>query len=498
MLFSILFPNGKSESIPYNIKEEFDTLGITTILSPNAHKYFTCDPDTIKYRLDLFNDIVNIEPLHNVFLLFNEKLKEYTYYRSMKVVTDNASLFRQLTDIKFYTEFIDVMYENTSPLSRSIKSDGLKKLLSYIKEEAESTDFKQLKESFKKVDVNLQNIKSVTVGVNLDVNLNPKEAGLLKINSELFKSSNPIDKFLRMDFKESEYDCISPVTLLASGGNIEQRVNLNTAVINSLATVMKDALNKSSNFIKSFLNDKLQLFINIIDEFHFISRAADFIIQIKNKGLPLCKPAVTSSDRYYINGLYSTALMNTLDVGSIVPNDVVFDDKGQIFVLTGPNSGGKTVFLRSVGVAQALFQCGLLIPAKNAVMSVMDKICTHFTVTNMSAAHSIGRLEEECERIAAMMEYITPDTLILMDEAFSSTSAKDGFELANSYLEKLSEKKCKCIFSTHIHELADVETSKWDLLAAEITNGKRTYKIKRGYSDGTSDAKTIAKKYGLL
>lgn len=90
----------------------------------------------------------------------------------------------------------------------------------------------------------------------------------------------------------------------------------------------------------------------------------------------------------------------------------------------------------------------------------MDTICTHFTVTNMSAAHSIGRLEEECERIAAMMEHITPDTLVLMDEAFSSTNAKDGFELAKSYLEKLSTKNCKCIFSTHIHDLAEVSTSK--------------------------------------
>lgn len=339
MSFSILFPNGKPDSLPQNIKEEFDSLGITTILSSNAHKYFSCDPETIKYRLELFNDIVNITPLQDIFILLNEKLKEYIYYRSMKPKTDNAVLFRQFTDIKFYTEFIDGIHENISPFLRTIKSDGLKKLFGFIDNEAKSTDFKNLKESFEKIDVNIQNIKSITVGVNLDVNLNPKEAGLLKINSELFKSNNPIDKFLRMDFKESEFDCIAPITLLASGSNIEERINLNTAVNNTLATVMKDALNKSGSFIKSFLNDKLQLFINIIDEFHFISRAADFLIQIKNKGLPLCKPAVTSSDRYHINGLYSTALMNLLNADEIVPNNVIFDDKGKIYVLTGPNSG---------------------------------------------------------------------------------------------------------------------------------------------------------------
>lgn len=190
--------------------------------------------------------------------------------------------------------------------------------------------------------------------------------------------------------------------------------------------------------------------------------------------------------------------MDVKTVNEIVPNDVIFDESGQIFILTGPNSGGKTVYIRALGVAQALYQCGLLIPASNASMPLMDTICTHFTVSNATAAHSIGRLEEECERISSMMEYITQDTLVLMDEAFSSTSAKDGQELAESYIGKLLDKNCKCIFSTHIHELSSITLPKVDLLAAETIDGERTYKIRRGYSDGTSDAKTIAHKYGLI
>ena len=503
MLYSILNPNG-TQQVPLNIKEEFDTLGVSTLLGSNAHNFFTNDPETIKYRLDIFEDMINIAPLQEVFSDLNEKLKEYSYYRSMRSVTDNVGLFRQLSDIKFFTDFIDTMYTATKDTYKQVKSDGLKKLFDIIKSEAESPDYKELKESFNKVDEDLLSVKSVTIGVNLDSNLNPKEAGLLKINSEVFKSGHPIDKFLRMDFKDSEFHCLAPVTTFTLDKGNSEQARLNIAVNNSMAFVMRESLNKCGNLIKTFLNEKMHAFLDMIDEFYFISKATDLLIHMRDKGFPLCKPTISPQDTFSISGLYSTALMNVKSADEIVPNDAVFDENGQIYILTGPNSGGKTVFIRAIGVAQALYQCGLLIPAKSASMPLMSTICTHFTVSNESAAHSIGRLEEECERIAAMMDYIKSDTLVLMDEAFSSTSAKDGQELAESCINKLQIKGCKCIFSTHIHELSErvdvINTAKpnlpkLDKLAAE---SGRTYKIRRGFSDGTSDAKTIARKYGLI
>ena len=509
MSFSILNPNGAPKFVPINIKEEFDRLGVSTLLGSNAHTFFTNDPETLQYRLDIFDDMVNIAPLQKVFAELNEKLKEYSYFRNMRASNDTTGLFRQLSDIRFFTDFIDVMYANTKEIFKAVKSDGLIKLFTMIKDEAESPEFNQLKESFKQVDQDLMSIKSVTIGVNLDSNLNPKEAGLLKINSEVFKSGSLIDKFLRMDFRDSEFNCLAPITQFSMNTAQMETVNLNTAVNNSMALVMSESLKKCGNLIKAFLSEKMYAFLDLIDEFYFISKATDLLMRIKNKGIPLCKPFITKADTFFITNLYSTALMEVKSVNEIIANDAVFDNDGQIYILTGPNSGGKTVFIRALGVAQMLYQCGLLIPAETASLPLMSTICTHFTTnaSNTSAAHSIGRLEEECEHIAAMMEYISADTLVLMDEAFSSTSAKDGLELAESCINKLQIKGCKCIFSTHIHELSErvdainaakPNLPKLDKLAAETVKGTRTYKIRRGYSDGTSDAKTIAQKYGLI
>lgn len=507
MSFNILFPKGKIKSNSLILKDEFDCLGVSTLLGSNSYTYFTNDAETIKYRLDIFNDMINIVPLQEVFKNINEMLKEYSYYKNMREAVDNAGLFKQLTDIKFYTDFIDKMYNATKTIYKDLKADGLIKLADFIKEEAESEHFIELKEAFNKLDKDLLNIKSITVGINLDSNLNPKEAGLLKINSEVYKSGNLIDKFLRMEYKESDFHCIAPLTVFSLGSNKKEQIDLNTAINNSMAVVLSESLKKCRYIIKAFLNEKMRMFLDMIDEFYFISRATDLLLRIKDKGLPLCKPSVTDKDRFFISNLYPIQLMNVKTVDEIVPNDVVFDDDGQIFILTGPNSGGKTVYIYALGIAKALYQCGLLIPARNAAIPLMDKICTHFTLGNTTAAHSIGRLEEECQRISVMLDTVTADTLVLMDEAFSSTSAKDGLELAESTIYKMRAIRCKCIFSTHIHELSErvdiintqnISLPKLDKLAVVIKNGERTYKIRRGFAEGTSDAKTIAHKYGLI
>jgi len=159
-----------------------------------------------------------------------------------------------------------------------------------------------------------------------------------------------------------------------------------------------------------------------------------------------------------------------------------------------------------VATAQLLFQLGLPIPAKSAEMKIMEGVFLFFP-RNQAENKSSGRLEEECRLLADILKLVNENTLVLMDETFSSTSAKDGAVLAESCLQKLRAKGCMCIFSTHIHELAgQVErmnavgggNDRIDLLAAEIRDTLRTYRILRGYTDGTSDAKTIAAKYGLL
>ena len=225
-------------------------------------------------------------------------------------------------------------------------------------------------------------------------------------------------------------------------------------------------------------------------------------------GCPLCVPTISSvmNKDFCASGLYnpSVALQIT---DSIVKNDFAFDENGRIFVLTGPNRGGKSVITCAVGLAQAMVQLGMYAPADSLLISPVDGIYTHFPIGADDTIDK-GRLGEECVRLGVMFDKITSNSLVLLDESFSSTGAYEASYIAADVLLAFSKIGCRVIFSTHLHELsaqlddinmrcAEFGGSKIDSLVARITDGKRCFRIDRVKPDGKSYARDIANKYGL-
>ena len=191
----------------------------------------------------------------------------------------------------------------------------------------------------------------------------------------------------------------------------------------------------------------------------------------------------------------------------IVTNDFAFDDNARIYVLTGPNRGGKSVITVAVGAAQALCQLGLPVPAESARISVVDGIYTHFP-EGADDTIDKGRLGEECARLKEIFDSVTENSLILLDESLSSTGAFEATYIASEILSGFAVERCRGIFSTHLHDLAasisDINSRSLehggvliDTLVAGIEEGRRSFKIFRAKPDGKSYAKDIADKYGL-
>ena len=193
--------------------------------------------------------------------------------------------------------------------------------------------------------------------------------------------------------------------------------------------------------------------------------------------------------------------------GEIVPNDVTFDDKARVYVLSGPNRGGKSVVTCAVGLAVAMLQLGLYVPARSAVISPADAIFTHFP-TGAEDTIDKGRLGEECARLGVIFDRVTEYSLVLLDESFSSTGAYEASYIAAEVLAGFARVGCRTIFSTHLHELAarledeafrkqTVGAYPIDTLVAGMEAGQRSFKILRKHPDGKSYARDIAVKYGL-
>ena len=191
----------------------------------------------------------------------------------------------------------------------------------------------------------------------------------------------------------------------------------------------------------------------------------------------------------------------------IVLNDLSFDENAMIYVLTGPNRGGKSVITCAIGISQAMMQLGMFFPATSAVISPVDAIYTHFP-TGADDTLDKGRLGEECARLDEIFDSVTANSLVLLDESLSSTGSFEASYIAAEVLRGLSMVGCRCLFSTHLHELAaeidniNAETKVGggvpiDTLVAGIEEGKRSFRIIRAKPDGKSYARDIANKYGL-
>jgi hypothetical protein len=164
----------------------------------------------------------------------------------------------------------------------------------------------------------------------------------------------------------------------------------------------------------------------------------------------------------------------------VVGNDVDADGKSLV-VITGANSGGKSTFLRSVGQAQLMLQCGMYVTAGAVRASVCRQVFTHF-IREEDRSMVSGRLDEELKRMSAIADQIGPGSLILFNESFAATNEREGSEIARQVVRALLEAGMKVFFVTHQFDFADSfrrqrPEAALFLRAPRQPDGSRTFKL---------------------
>ena len=166
--------------------------------------------------------------------------------------------------------------------------------------------------------------------------------------------------------------------------------------------------------------------------------------------------------------------------GRVVGNDVNADGKSLV-IITGANSGGKSTFLRSVGVAQLMMQCGMFVTADSFRSSVCQGIFTHF-IREEDATMSSGRLDEELSRISRIADQISPHCLVLFNESFAATNEREGSEIGRQVVRALLEAQIRIVFVTHQYDFAESfylqrADSTLFLRAQRQPGGRRDFKL---------------------
>ncbi|MFZ3188384.1 MAG: hypothetical protein WA180_07970, partial [Candidatus Sulfotelmatobacter sp.] len=236
------------------------------------------------------------------------------------------------------------------------------------------------------------------------------------------------------------------------------------------------ALTQSSDHVLSF-------FKTLRTELAFYVGCLNLHRELVSHGMPIAFPTPLPAGQpcYEVNGLYDASLCLTVNRG--VVGNALHAERKRLVVITGANQGGKTTFLRSIGLAQLMMQCGLFVGADDFKAEICSALFTHYKREEDTTMKS-GKFDEELARMSEIAEHIFPNSMLLFNESFAATNEREGSEIAAQIVRALLEKGMKVFYVTHLYEFAlgfFNDKDKGVFLRAEREpDGRRTFKLVEG------------------
>ena len=310
---------------------------------------------------------------------------------------------------------------------------------------------------------------------------NTSDAGnptyICEINSQLMLSECKILKFSEWQ-GEAKKSFFSRFT-----GKAEKAIPFSGAVLSdqeTLAGIAAEAYANMGGIIEKTLTTLLETVANLRYELMFYDMAMKYIDAVTNLKYPLCYPAAAQNGTraLKIDSLYDLTLI--LGGENVIPNDVGLDSSKRGILITGENNSGKTVYLRSIGTACIFYQAGMPICAKSAEMSVMQSFHSQFAAAEKTDEPELfGRFEQEVSEVAAMVDEISDNSLVLLNETFQTTSYDEGTDGMIPILDYLTAKNSIWIFVSHLKKLIGTMRDNRDVILLQSdADGCDKYKMK--------------------
>ena len=250
------------------------------------------------------------------------------------------------------------------------------------------------------------------------------------------------------------------------------RLNPNESEVRGNTTSLRNVYVSSS--LKEIADIISKIEANIYNEFKLISKqlafyrtAVNYLNFIKEKGIPLVYPSINNDGEINIEELYDLNLCTQLE--EVIPNDVKMQNGMKGLLLRGENNSGKTVYIRSVGTSQLLFQAGLPITASSATLTPVTGVYTQYAASEreFEEGNSAGRFEQEVMVLARFLDNVTPGSLIILNETFQTTAYEEGAEGLYNILQALERIGIRWMLVTHLHSLFDKFTQE-DVAMLEV------------------------------
>ena len=454
---------------------------------------FCSDPEIISYRADIVDDMIKNDDVFSLFTNLRGDLWDLNLLYELKMFKNvpEMATMKTFLIIEKFTE----VYKRFMEGAEAIDKSGLSKTVSDIlfatcaedkkaQLEAILKDMGGLRESLETIgEIRLN--RYFSRGQNIENSIIPKTE-----DASLMMRVADISERLGLDVTE------------AHAPAIHQPREFTRPVFKSLYTLYYDIFRNIDAFHEKYRDVFDTEWLALVKKLDAVIGFARIFREINEKGFSSAK--AVASDSTDIMDFYSLFLVKRgLTPDQVVYNDYIYE-KSSFFFITGPNAGGKTIYLSAVGLCQLFFQACGHVPAKKAKIKIMKRMFTHFPVEEYN--DNSGRLVEEQGRVDKIFRDITDgQCLALFNETYSSTKADIAYKLSTELVDKVLEHDVAGLFVTHLHSLKDyaAETADRPRSAGVLTalndekTGKRLYKIVPLSTQNSSFARDILLKYDM-
>jgi DNA mismatch repair protein MutS len=439
----------------------------------------------VEYRHDVFRELEN-SALRECADAFAEAMRNVRGH-----LTQSAKLYYKYQKEAWFCIAVDAYCEAIAAFERNLagldlRSRGWTDLRDYVREYASSRDFVSLRAEVKEVAAELSALQYCILIRDGGFTVRkyegePDYSAMVEATFEKFKQSAVKD--YRVQFSE-------PVEM----NHIEEKV------LEFVSRLYPEPFAHLDDFCernRDFIDEAIRVFDR---ELQFYVAYLDFVAQFERLGLHVCYPEITTDGdkEIYDHDGYDLALAAKLAAQqqAVVSNDFELHGKERIIVVSGPNQGGKTTFARAFGQLHYMAALGCPVPGTRARLFLFDDLYVQFEKEE-SIENLRGKLEDDLVRLRTILDRATADSIVILNEIFTSTTIADAMFLSHQIMRRLVEKDLLAVWVTFIDELSrfSEQTVSMTSMVVPENPAVRTFKVVRRPADGLAYALAIAEKH---
>jgi DNA mismatch repair ATPase MutS len=444
------------------------------------------DLDAITYRQEIFRDLE--QPI-----LF-EKIKSFT--QQMRAMRNHLSqadkMYYKFQKEGWFVDAVEIFCDAVQRLAQElslvdVQARGFRAFRAYLTDYANADPFTSLLAETKQLKADLSTVQYCLL-------IKDHSITVRKYAAEMDYSAEVEETFKK--FKQGavkDYRVKFPTW--------SEMNHVEAQILDLVARLYPDIFSHLDEYyVKNgqYLDETIATFDQ---EIQFYLAYLEYIAKLKRTGLQFCYPRLSPACKavYDYEG-FDVALAHKLiqEQASVVCNDFSLKGKERILVVTGPNQGGKTTFARTFGQAHYLASLGCPVPGREAQLLLFDQLFTHFEKEE-HIKDLRGKLEDDLVRIHAILNQATPNSIVIINEIFTSTTVHDALFLSKKIMEKILALDLLGVWVTFIDELASFSEKTVSMVSTVVPENPsvRTFRIVRRPADGLAYALSIAEKYRL-